>query len=83
MVESVQETLEVPQLQCFDQVVGVLIVLVQTVQPVESPQVQFLDAGHRQRVDVAVSMQHQGCNCPHRQLRFFSLIHRQGRDQLR
>ena len=60
MVQTVQKTVEVPQLQfpwvwsswtrlqCFDKVVDVLVVLVQTVQPVEKiPQVQFLDAGHR------------------------------------
>ena len=45
--ESVQETVEVPQLHCFDQVVDVPVVLVQTLQSVEAPQVQFLDAGHR------------------------------------
>ena len=32
----------------LDKVVDVPVVLVQTVQPVESPQVQFSDAGHRQ-----------------------------------
>ena len=64
-VESVQETVEVPQLQCFDKVVDVPVMLVHTVQPVESLQVQFLDASHRQGVDVAVSMQRQGSSCPH------------------
>ena len=55
VVESVQEIVEVPQLQCFDKLVDILVVVVQTVQPVEIPQVQFLDAGHRQGVDVELS----------------------------
>ena len=68
MVESVQETVEVPQLQCFDQVVDVPVVLVQTVQPVVAPQVQFLDAGHRQDVDGAVRTKRHGSSCPLRHL---------------
>ena len=62
---------------CFDKVFDV------PVMPVESAQVEFLDAGHRQGVDVAVSMQRQGSSCPHRQLRFLSAVHRHGRDELR
>ena len=83
VVATVRETVGAPQLQCFDKVNIVPVVLVQTVQPVETAQVGLLDAGHRQGVDVAVSMQRQGSSCPHRQLRFLSLVHRHGRDELR
>ena len=62
---------------CFDKVFDV------PVMPVETAQVGLLDAGHRQGVDVAVSMQRQGSSCPHRQLRFLSPVHRHGRDELR
>ena len=45
------QTEAVPQLQYFVMVVDALVVLVQTVQLVVSPLVQFLDAGHRQAAD--------------------------------
>ena len=56
-----QETVEVPQLRCFDKVVDVPVVLVQLV---ETLQVQFLDAGHRQGGRRCCEYKASGLSCP-------------------